>query len=66
MDWALPNVKQQNNQWNMGIADTIFDDYIENFRHCMINYQNNSSIEIPIPAIFYLITVRLAVLLILI
>ena len=31
MDWALPNVKQQNIQWNMGIADTIFDDYIENF-----------------------------------
>jgi AraC-like DNA-binding protein/Ser/Thr protein kinase RdoA (MazF antagonist) len=30
-EWALPNVKQQNQQWNMGIDEDFFDDYIENF-----------------------------------
>ncbi len=30
-EWALPNVKQQNIQWDMGIDDSFFDDYIENF-----------------------------------
>jgi len=31
INWALPNVKQQNIQWNMGIDDSFFDDYIEKF-----------------------------------
>lgn len=30
-DWALPGVRRQNIQWNMGIDDSFFDDYIENF-----------------------------------
>lgn len=29
--WALPKVKQQNLQWNMGIADDFFEDYTESF-----------------------------------
>lgn len=29
--WALPNVKLQNHQWDMGIDDSFFEDYIENF-----------------------------------
>lgn len=29
--WALPNVRQQNKQWNMGIEEYIFDDYIDTF-----------------------------------
>lgn len=31
VDWALPNVRQQNIQWDMGIGDSFFDDYIESF-----------------------------------
>lgn len=31
MEWALPNVKQQNRQWNMGLDDSFFGDYIESF-----------------------------------
>jgi len=31
-EWALPNVKQQNIQWNMGLDDSFFDDYTESFR----------------------------------
>lgn len=30
-EWALPNVKQQNMQWGMGIDESFFDDYIKNF-----------------------------------
>jgi len=29
--WALPNVKKQNNQWDMNINDSFFDDYVESF-----------------------------------
>lgn len=31
IDWALPNVRQQNLQWNMGLDDSFFEDYIEGF-----------------------------------
>ena len=31
VEWALPNVKQQNIQWNLGIGETFFEDYIERF-----------------------------------
>jgi len=31
MDWALPNVKQQNIQWNMELDDSFFNDFIESF-----------------------------------
>lgn len=31
MEWALPNVKLQNQQWNMGLEDSFFEDYIESF-----------------------------------
>ncbi|HHV95779.1 MAG TPA: helix-turn-helix domain-containing protein [Clostridiaceae bacterium] len=31
MDWALPNVKRQNIQWNMGLDEGFFNDYIESF-----------------------------------
>lgn len=31
IDWALPNVRQQNLQWNMGLDNTFFEDYIEGF-----------------------------------
>ena len=30
-EWALPKVKKQNIQWNMGIPDSFFEDYIETF-----------------------------------
>ncbi|NLM61133.1 MAG: helix-turn-helix domain-containing protein [Clostridiales bacterium] len=30
-EWALPNVRQQNLQWNMGLDDGFFTDYIETF-----------------------------------
>lgn len=29
--WALPNVRQQNVQWNMGLDDAFFEDYADNF-----------------------------------
>lgn len=32
LEWALPSVKRQNIQWNLGIDDSFFTDYIENFR----------------------------------
>lgn len=31
LDWVLPNVKKQNQQWNMGIDDSFFDDYTVEF-----------------------------------
>ncbi len=31
IDWALPNVRQQNVQWNMGLDNSFFEDYIEGF-----------------------------------
>lgn len=31
IDWALPNVRRQNIQWNMGLDYSFFDDYIECF-----------------------------------
>ncbi|HOQ06716.1 MAG TPA: phosphotransferase [Clostridiales bacterium] len=30
-DWALPNVRQQNIQWSMGISDEFFSDYASGF-----------------------------------
>lgn len=30
-EWALPNVQKQNIQWNMGVPDSFFDEYIRNF-----------------------------------
>ena len=30
-EWALPNVKQQNQQWSMGLDNSFFEDYIESF-----------------------------------
>ena len=30
-EWALPNVRQQNEQWSMGIPDSFFEDYISTF-----------------------------------
>jgi AraC-like DNA-binding protein/Ser/Thr protein kinase RdoA (MazF antagonist) len=30
-DWALPNVRQQNIQWNMGFDESFFTDYVESF-----------------------------------
>ncbi len=29
--WALPNVRQQNVQWNMGLDEAFFEDYADNF-----------------------------------
>jgi Ser/Thr protein kinase RdoA (MazF antagonist) len=29
--WALPNVRQQNIQWNMGLDEEFFKDYIDTF-----------------------------------
>lgn len=29
--WVLPNIKQQNIQWNMGVDDSFFEDFIECF-----------------------------------
>jgi AraC-like DNA-binding protein/Ser/Thr protein kinase RdoA (MazF antagonist) len=31
IDWALPNVRQQNMQWNMGLDDDFFKDYVNTF-----------------------------------
>ena len=31
IEWALPNVQLQNSQWNMGLDEGYFADYIENF-----------------------------------
>lgn len=31
IDWALPSVRRQNSQWNMGLDDSFFNDYIEDF-----------------------------------
>ena len=31
MDWAMPNVKKQNEQWGMGLTSDFFKDYEENF-----------------------------------
>ncbi|MEA5040074.1 MAG: phosphotransferase [Clostridiaceae bacterium] len=31
INWALPNVRQQNLQWSMGLDNSFFEDYIENF-----------------------------------
>jgi len=30
-EWALPNVRQQNEQWRMGLDDEFFTDYIDTF-----------------------------------
>jgi Ser/Thr protein kinase RdoA (MazF antagonist)/AraC-like DNA-binding protein len=30
-EWALPNVRQQNVQWNMGLDDDFFKDYVNTF-----------------------------------
>ncbi|NLL38100.1 MAG: helix-turn-helix domain-containing protein [Clostridiales bacterium] len=30
-EWALPSVKRQNIQWNMGLNDSFFNDFIEHF-----------------------------------
>lgn len=30
-DWALPSVQKQNMQWNMGIPDGFFEEYIRDF-----------------------------------
>lgn len=30
-EWALPNVRKQNIQWNMGLPNSFFDEYIQNF-----------------------------------
>ncbi|MDE6724145.1 MAG: helix-turn-helix domain-containing protein, partial [Ruminiclostridium sp.] len=30
-EWALPNVQKQNTQWNMGIPDSFFEEYIHDF-----------------------------------
>lgn len=31
IEWALPNVRQQNVQWNMGLDEEFFKDYIDTF-----------------------------------
>lgn len=31
-EWALPKVRKQNIQFNIGLPDTFFEDYINNFR----------------------------------
>lgn len=31
LEWALPNVQKQNQQWNMGIPEEFFSEYIEEF-----------------------------------
>jgi len=31
IDWALPNVQKQNQQWSMGLPEEFFEDYIHNF-----------------------------------
>ncbi len=30
-EWALPNVQKQNIQWNMGVPDSFFEEYIRDF-----------------------------------
>ncbi|MDE7398216.1 MAG: helix-turn-helix domain-containing protein [Oscillospiraceae bacterium] len=30
-EWAIPNVRKQNIQWNMGLPDSFFDEYINDF-----------------------------------
>lgn len=30
-EWALPKVQKQNIQWNMGLSDSFFEDYIHTF-----------------------------------
>lgn len=30
-EWAIPNVQKQNIQWNMGLPNSFFDEYIHNF-----------------------------------
>lgn len=30
-EWALPNIQKQNIQWNMGISEDFFEDYIHTF-----------------------------------
>ncbi|MDR0818092.1 MAG: helix-turn-helix domain-containing protein [Oscillospiraceae bacterium] len=30
-EWALPETKKQNEQYNMGLPDSVFDDYVSNF-----------------------------------
>lgn len=30
-EWALPSVQRQNIQWNLGIDDSFFNDYLDNF-----------------------------------
>ncbi len=30
-EWALPNVQKQNIQWNMGLPDSFFEEYIRDF-----------------------------------
>jgi len=30
-EWAIPNVRKQNEQWKLGLRDAFFDDYIEAF-----------------------------------
>ena len=30
-EWALPNVQKQNIQWNMGIPDSFFEEYVRDF-----------------------------------
>lgn len=31
VEWALPSLKRQNAQWNMGIDESFFDDYVQSF-----------------------------------
>ncbi len=30
-EWALPNVQKQNVQWNMGVPDSFFEEYVRDF-----------------------------------
>ncbi len=30
-DWALPSMRKQDAQWNLGLGDAFFDDYLETF-----------------------------------
>jgi len=30
-EWALPNVQKQNQQWNMGLPESFFSDYVDSF-----------------------------------
>jgi Ser/Thr protein kinase RdoA (MazF antagonist)/AraC-like DNA-binding protein len=31
-EWALPNVRKQNTQWNMGLDEEFFNDYVDTFK----------------------------------